>query len=148
VKHAQYEIFWFAHHFFIVFYVCMVFHGPVFVYWVILPVVLYVLERVWRIKRSQRTIYLKSIKWIPPVLELNFCPKYKEDLDFVEGQYIYLNCPFLSANEVSVGVGRSYCEYCTGRSQILFDRCLCQAFTVTHAHTYTHTCTPIHILCT
>ena len=100
VKHAQYEIFWFAHHFFVVFYVCMIFHGPVFVYWVIVPVVLYVLERIWRIKRSQRTVYLKTIKWIPPVLELQFCPKHKEDLDFVEGQYLYLNCPFLSANEV------------------------------------------------
>ncbi len=64
--------------------------------------VLYAMERLWRVKRSQRTIYLKTIKWIPPVLELNFCPKYKEDLDFVEGQYLYLNCPFLSVNEVGV----------------------------------------------
>ena len=109
VKHAQYEIFWVAHHFFVVFYVCLIFHGPVFVYWVIVPVVLYVLERIWRVKRAQRTVYLKTIKWIPPVLELNFCPKYKEDLDFVEGQYLYLNCPFLSVNEVCEVTDRSCC---------------------------------------
>ena len=99
VKHAQYEIFWVAHHFFVLFYVCLVFHGPVFLYWCIVPMVLYVCERVWRVKRGGRVVYLKTLKWVPPVLELDFCPKFKEDLNFVEGQYLYLNCPYLSVNE-------------------------------------------------
>lgn len=38
VKHADYEIFWFCHHFFTVFYICLVFHGPVFLYWAVLPI--------------------------------------------------------------------------------------------------------------
>jgi hypothetical protein len=117
VKHAQYEIFWLSHHFFIVFYAGLIFHGPVFVYWVILPVVLYVGERLWRIKRSQRPVYLKTIKWIAPVLELRFCPKFKDDIDFVEGQYVYLNCPFLSLNEVRPRVSsrtvRGCCASCS-----------------------------------
>lgn len=99
VKQAQYEIFWLSHHFFVLFFVCLVFHGPVFVYFCILPMLLYFGERIGRIKRSGRPIYLKTIKWISPVLELCFCPKNKDDLNFVEGQYLYINCPYLSINE-------------------------------------------------
>ena len=45
-------------------------------------------------------MYLKTVKWTRPVLELQFCPEDKRALRFVEGQYVYLNCPALSSYEV------------------------------------------------
>lgn len=99
-RHADYEIFWFAHNAgFVVFYVCLIFHGPVFIYWAGLPLLLYVVERLMRIRRGNRTVYLKTVRWIDPVLALEFCPKYKDEFTFTEGQYLYLNCPAISANE-------------------------------------------------
>ena len=113
VKHAQYEIFWFSHHFFVLFYVSLIFHGPVFLYFTIVPIILYIGERLWRIKRSARPIYLKTIKWIAPVLELDFCPKNKDDLNFIEGQYLYINCPYLSINEVCFRRARACVRACS-----------------------------------
>lgn len=99
VKHAQYEIFWFSHNMFALFYIAQVFHGPVFVYWTIVPMIGYVLERIWRVQRGSRKIYLRAVKWIDPVLCLEWVPHDRDDMQFVEGQYVYLNAPTLSANE-------------------------------------------------
>jgi len=99
VKHAEFEIFWFSHHFLFLFYVAQMFHGPVFVYWTIVPFAAYVLERVWRVQRGSRKIYLRTVKWIDPVLCLEWVPHERDWLQFSEGMYVYLNCPALSANE-------------------------------------------------
>lgn len=61
---------------------------------------LYLLERLFRIRRGNRLVLLKRVKWIAPVLSLEFCPANKDDFAFTEGQYLYLNCPAVSPNEV------------------------------------------------
>ena len=51
VRHALYENFFYAHHFFILFFIALLFHGPVFWAWSLIPLSLYVAERTlqnWR----------------------------------------------------------------------------------------------------
>ena len=52
--HGQYEIFFGAHHWFIIFFVFLLMHGPVFYAWSILPLVLYIGERYLRVFRGNR----------------------------------------------------------------------------------------------
>ena len=66
VRRAKYEVFWWNHHFFVLFYVAQIFHGPRFLYWTILPILLYILERILRVRRGRRKVYVKSVKWIDP----------------------------------------------------------------------------------
>ena len=118
MKQRSYRIFWFTHNLgFVTFWVGTIFHGPQFIYWFMVPGGLYVIERLYRVKRGNHEIYLKQVKWIAPyvragagaaprdarrrsVLCLEFCPKDKAMLPFVEGQYIYMNCPALSTSDV------------------------------------------------
>lgn len=98
VKHASYEIFWKSHHGFVVFYITMLFHGPVFVYWCIGPMIMYALERIWRVQRGNRRMFLRSVKYIEPVLCLEVEPEFKHLFAMTEGQYCYINVPCISAN--------------------------------------------------
>lgn len=86
---------------FILFYVAQIFHGPRFIYWTCFPIFLYILERVLRVTRGRRTVYVKAVRWIDPVMCIELMPKDRNQFKFIEGQYIYLNCPYLSPNEVS-----------------------------------------------
>ena len=45
VKNANFEIFFYSHHWFTVFFFFLFIHGPVFIFWAILPVILYIFER-------------------------------------------------------------------------------------------------------
>ena len=125
VRRAKYEVFWWNHHFFVLFYVAQIFHGPRFLYWTVLPILLYILERILRVRRGRRKVYVKSVKWIDPyvahctrrgmrthlclpwldavcrasVMCLELMPANRAEFKFVEGQYIYLNCPYISPNE-------------------------------------------------
>jgi hypothetical protein len=47
-------VFFGAHHWFIVFFVFLLAHGPVFFAWSILPLVLYIAERYLRIFRGNK----------------------------------------------------------------------------------------------
>ena len=100
VRRSEYEIFWWNHHMFVLFYVAQIFHGPRFIYWTCFPIFLYVLERVLRVTRGRRTVYVKAVRWIDPVMCIELMPKDRNQFKFIEGQYIYLNCPYLSPNEV------------------------------------------------
>lgn len=99
MKAAKYEVFWNSHHFFVLFYVNCLFHGPVFLYWSILPISMYVAERCFRVRRGRREIYLLSVKWVEPVLEIVWKPRQKDEFQFVEGEYLYLNCPYIASDE-------------------------------------------------
>jgi hypothetical protein len=50
----QYEMFFGAHHWFIIFFLFLLAHGPVFYAWAVLPLVLYVCERYMRVFRGNR----------------------------------------------------------------------------------------------
>jgi hypothetical protein len=99
VRTAKYEIFFNTHHMYIVFFLIMFLHGPIFIYWSIIPVALYILERYLQLYRGNRPYVVQKVEWIEPVLAVYFRPVFKEDFPFKEGQYLYLNCPAISASE-------------------------------------------------
>lgn len=99
VRLAKYEVFFRAHHFFIVFYLAMFIHGPVFFYWTCIPVLLYIAERYMQTLRGNRPFQVIKVEYIAPVMAIYFRPVFKEDFPFKEGQYLYLNCPFISPSE-------------------------------------------------
>lgn len=112
VKHAKFEIFFFSHHWFVVFFLVLLLHGPVFIYWAIIPVVLYLVERYLQMKKTERLFLVTKVEWIPPVMAIQFRPLFKvnfvslyvadickDQFQFKEGQYLYLNCPYISKYE-------------------------------------------------
>lgn len=99
VRRANFEIFFTSHHFFIIFYLFMFQHGPVFIYWTMVPVLLYLIERYLQTKRGNHAFVVTKVEWIPPVMALQFRPINKEHFQFKEGQYLYLNCPAISPSE-------------------------------------------------
>lgn len=99
VKRAKFEIFWISHHFFALFYAALLLHGPVFYYWALIPIVLYLYERRARIVRGSRPFLVSRVEWIDPVLAVHFRPLDKAAFDFQEGTYVLLNCPFVSEHE-------------------------------------------------
>jgi hypothetical protein len=99
VRRANFETFFQSHHFFIIFYLFMFQHGPVFLYWTILPVLLYLIEKYLQTKRGSHPFVVTKVEWIPPVMALQIRPINKEHFQFKEGQYLYLNCPYISPSE-------------------------------------------------
>ena len=99
VKRACYEIFWNSHHFFVLFFLCLLAHGRVFYQWLFVPLALYLAERIFRVYRGNTVFFVKSVRWAPPVMQLKFYPKNREAFQFREGQYLYVNAPTISKQE-------------------------------------------------
>jgi hypothetical protein len=99
VRFTKYEIFFHSHHMFTVFFLVLFIHGPVFFYWACIPVLLYILERVMQMSRGWVPFYVVKVEWISPVMAIYFRPQLKEQFQFKEGQYLYLNCPHISQSE-------------------------------------------------
>ena len=99
VKAAKYEIFFKMHHFFIVVYIAMYFHAPIFFAFGTIPVLLYAVEWWAKANRGNLPYFINKVEWIPPVLALYFRPVIKESFKFKEGQYLYINCPHISKSE-------------------------------------------------
>jgi len=93
VRRSAYWLFWACHHAFAVFYVCLLFHGPVAIWWCGVPLLLYAAERLWRVARGQKVVFLRAVRWLDPVLALEFAPEDRDAFQFVEGQYLYLSVP-------------------------------------------------------
>ena len=98
IRHTKYEIFFNAHHCFVVFFLVLFLHGPVFWAWGIAPVLLYCYERWAQSQRGDKPFMVTKVEWISPVLALYFKPLFDRDF-FKEGQYVYLNCPAIAPNE-------------------------------------------------
>lgn len=99
IRKVNYELFYYSHHWFILFFVAMFIHGPVFIYWCCVPLTLYIIERILQANRGHKPYEVIKVEWISPVLALYFKPMYKEDFNFKEGQYVYINCPAVSPDE-------------------------------------------------
>ena len=99
VKHANFEIFFYNHHWFIVFFLMLFIHGPVFFYWSCVPVILYIIERYMQTQRGSKPFVVTRVEWIPPVMAIQFRPVIRGGFVFKEGQYLYLNCPYISKSE-------------------------------------------------
>jgi hypothetical protein len=99
IRHTKYEIFFNAHHCFVIFYIALFLHGPNFWAWGIFPVLLYAYDRYIASNKGQTPFMVTKVEWISPVLALYFTPLYKRDFQFKEGQYVMLNCPHIAPNE-------------------------------------------------
>eukprot|EP00808_Paulinella_micropora_P021484 g25932.t1 len=104
VKSTHFEIFWYSHQLFTVFFVCCLLHGagwwgPNFWKYLIGPGTLYACERIYREYYSSLGVPLMSATFMKPsVFRLELARagplrKYKE------GQYAYINCPIISRTE-------------------------------------------------
>uniref|UniRef100_A0A674BIG7 NADPH oxidase 1 n=1 Tax=Salmo trutta TaxID=8032 RepID=A0A674BIG7_SALTR len=98
IRRSYFEVFWFTHHLFIVFFAGLVIHGTWM--WVIGPMVLYVCERLLRFIRYIQAVKYRKVRvhLIRPskVLELQLVKNgFKMDV----GQYVFLNCPAISQLE-------------------------------------------------
>jgi len=104
IRRPMFEIFWFTHHLFILYFGLLSFHGyhgvlepPTFGYWIVGPLVIYLIERTIRILRGKQTTMLIVARQHPArVIELRM---KKQSFDYIPGQYLFLNCPYISKNE-------------------------------------------------
>lgn len=112
IRHVKFEVFWYAHHASILFFISLIFHGsfcfirsnndiedachggPTFWKWVIGPVILYGCERVIREYRGRLpTTILRVIDHPSNVVELQI---EKPSMKVSCGQYVYICCPEIS----------------------------------------------------
>jgi hypothetical protein len=88
------------HHWFIVFWGFICLHGWNFWNWAFIPLGIYLLERFNRVSKGRRYVYLRKVKFVNPVMELQFEPQGgSEAWEFKEGMYLFLNCPRIHARE-------------------------------------------------
>lgn len=81
VRWAKFEVFFVSHQFFIVFFLVMFLHGPVFIFWSMVPVALYLIEKYLETSRGKDRFEVTKVEWIPPVLALYFRPVHKVGCD-------------------------------------------------------------------
>jgi len=98
VRRNCFRLFWVSHHWFLVFFLFLLFHGPVFIFWSVIPIGLFAVERLFRFVAAERAtgFAVKELKWLDPVLAVYFCPRLKDQFKFKEGQYLYLCVPAIS----------------------------------------------------
>ena len=106
VKRTHYETFWATHHFFVLFFVCLYFHGSVFWQWGFATIVPYIVDRVLvrAYLRAGKPMALTRVYFWgkpnePDVVTLQFdnrmSDKGRKPMEYMEGHYLYLNCPTL-----------------------------------------------------
>mmetsp|Transcript_1511 Transcript_1511/g.4104 ORF Transcript_1511/g.4104 Transcript_1511/m.4104 type:complete len:527 (+) Transcript_1511:237-1817(+) len=95
VRRPNYNVFYVTHHTFIIFFALLLAHGPRFWYYFIGPGVLYFLERMYReiSARKLRTRVVTVTNHPSDVVELQMKKKL---FRYKPGQYLFLNCPYLS----------------------------------------------------
>ncbi|KAJ1450860.1 hypothetical protein M885DRAFT_531291 [Pelagophyceae sp. CCMP2097] len=99
VRRAKFEVFWWTHHVAAAFYGLLLLHGPVFYLWSLIPVSLYVYDRLKRRNRGSTPFVVVRAEWAAPVLALYFKPLDAGDFEFNEGAFVHLNCPAVSEHE-------------------------------------------------
>jgi len=99
VRRASFEAFWWSHHFFLLTFPFLLAHGPKVWYFAIVPIPLYAYDRLVRARRGTNTMLVDYVRFSPPVLKLHFFPERIEDFIFREGQYLYIQCPYINDYE-------------------------------------------------
>ena len=67
--------------------------------WGLAGMMLYVAEMVMRQYRGSTHIFVTSVHFMHPVMEVRFRPRHASLFKFLEGQYVYLNVPYISKTE-------------------------------------------------
>jgi NADPH oxidase len=99
---GQFEVFWYSHHLFILFFFFLLVHGagfrnPNFWKWFLLPGMLYIIERLLRMYRARQDVVLLSVTDMKPnVFSLEFAKEGVLQYEYKEGQYVFLCCPAIS----------------------------------------------------
>lgn len=99
VRRIKFEIFFNSHQLYMGFIALLFIHGHVFWMWAVLPCFLLCIEKYLEHHRGDVTFAVTKVEWIPPVMAIYFKPKNKEDFVFKEGQYLSMNCPYVSEKE-------------------------------------------------
>lgn len=110
-KRGQFEVFWYSHHLFVIFFILLLLHGqpgygPNFWKWFVGPGGLYLIERILRWRRSQKDVILLSATFLSAqngancdVLALSFDKVGVFSEPYRRGQYIFLMSPSISRFE-------------------------------------------------
>ena len=106
VRHSNYYIFFWNHHWFTVFWLMLLLHGPVFWCWSFIPLLHYAMERIIQhFLRGRKPVRVLRASFTPNyssakrkesigVLYIQFQPQDKASWERMkEGMYLYLNCP-------------------------------------------------------
>jgi len=104
VRHGKFELFWYTHHLFVLFFVVILLHGrgtvnPNFWKWFLVPGALYAIERTLRARRSRQAVGVVSVLHMNTknarvfVLELE---KTGPICSHAEGQYVFIKAPIIS----------------------------------------------------
>jgi predicted ferric reductase len=104
VRRRHFEVFWYTHHLFLLFYILVAVHGfmmilafPTFWLWTSVPLGAYLLERLLRIIRGQQDTILHLVRLHPSgVCELQF---KNSSFKYRAGQYLFINIPTISKHE-------------------------------------------------
>merc|ERR1711871_466146 len=99
-----FNCFWFSHHLFLVFWGCLLYHGPVFYIWSGIPLTAYFWSRYKRDQEIDCHVILQEMVLEPPnVVKLTM---RNEETDrrfdmwaYESGQYVRINCPFIAPLE-------------------------------------------------
>ena len=106
VRHGKFELFWYTHHLFVVFFLAILFHGagsvnPNFWKWFVIPGFLYLVERIMREIRASKPIGVVSVTHMNNQAAKVFClelekkpgqPTHRHQ----EGQYVFICAPIIS----------------------------------------------------
>lgn len=97
IRRRYFNVFYFAHHLFVIFYLLLLFHGPNFWLWFLLPGTIYIIERIVREIRAKIACTVLEVTNHPSdVIEIRMSKKH---FKYKAGQYLYLNAPHLSVYE-------------------------------------------------
>ena len=106
-RSAHYETFWYSHHFFVVWFLALILHGPVWKWWCLPALGPYVIDRLARVfyRGNKRMALARVYFWGKgdkvDVVTLQFVnafnDKNQKPVTYMEGHYLYLCCPAVEA---------------------------------------------------
>lgn len=123
IRQRSYEVFWYNHHIFIIFYLALLCHGTgcfvrdsTYAYspfagsafwkhcigyqsfrWELVPLAIYLAERIYRLYRSRKgPKVLKILRHASKLLEIRF---EKDGMEYKAGQWIFVKFPDIMANQ-------------------------------------------------
>ncbi|ETO05243.1 NADPH oxidase [Reticulomyxa filosa] len=104
VRRGKFELFWYTHHLFVIFFLALLFHGhkswnPNYWKWFLVPGSLYLIERVTREVKASKPVGLISVTHMNNKSAKVFCLELEKTgpiRSHQEGQYVFLNCPIIT----------------------------------------------------
>eukprot|EP01084_Bolivina_argentea_P069011 125604_1 len=104
VRHGKFELFWYSHHLFSIFFISILFHGagsinPNFWKWFLVPGGLYIIERTIRELKARQPVGVVSISHMNTEKAKIFCLELEKTgpiRNHQEGQYVFIKTPIVS----------------------------------------------------